>query len=800
MAGNGLGSGARRPTLFAGTGGLPLPLTPLIARDQEQEALVALLRDPTVRLLTMTGPGGVGKTRLAIAAAADVADDFSDGVNFVNLAPITNPDLVLDSIAGTLGLRDMGGESLHARLIGVLNDKRMLLVLDNFEQVVTAGPRVRDLAAICPELTLLITSRTRLRVSGEREFPVSPLPLRAPTAIGDAEISGAVRLFCERAQAIRPDFRLTAETLPAVAEIVSRVDGLPLAIELAAARMKALPPVTILERLEQRLPLLRGGPRDLPLRQQTMRDTIAWSYNLLTPAEQLFFRQFAVFVGGFTLDAAEAISAGAMDASGERRSSAPFDVVDGITALIDHSLLRQSAGPGNEPRYQMLETVREFGLERLAASGETEEYAVRGAHAAYALTLAEPVREWPFPSGYLGVLTRLDAELDNVRAALEWAERVGEAELGLWLAGSMGYYWMMRGHYREGRDWLERTLRHADQAPATPRAYAMNLAGALAAFQGDCDVAAGLLTEAIRLAQNGEDWLRAGMALVALGLTELQRGDYVQAAARTEEGIPLLLLVEDTAIASPPALSRAYANLGRIAFAQKEFTRAATALEESLGRARALDFTWVLGDTLRSLGDLARERGDYERALACYRESVALARDHGDPNFLGMTLAGIAAVAVKQGRPEPAVRLAAAAAALREQIGVPVEEWQRATYVQGMELARSTMPPEMFSTLWAEGFALPAEAVVAEALAVASPTASSNETSLPPDVASMAGLTPREIEVLRLLAEGLSDREIAAALSISERTTGNHVLHILQKLDVDSRTAAAVFAVRHNLA
>jgi predicted ATPase/DNA-binding CsgD family transcriptional regulator len=776
------------PQLPAGMASLPRPLTSLIDRRHEMEVIVGLLGRPEVRLLTLTGPGGSGKTRLAIAAAAQAAAEFPDGTVFVDLVPIADPALVGVTIARALGLWDMGVEPAPGRLLRVLAQPRLLLVLDNFEHVVDAAPLVGELLARYPSLKILVTSRVRLRLSGEREIPVAPLrlPEESEGRIGaEAVRAGAVQLFIERAQAVQPGFGLDTASVPTILEIVRRLDGLPLAIELAAVRTKALPLDIMLDRLEPRLPLLTGGARDLPRRQQTMRDTIAWSYDLLTANEQTLFRRLAVFAGGFTLQAAESVL-------GDPDSA--LDVIAGITALVDQSLL----GLGAAARYLMLDTVREYAQERLEASGEMED--IQRQHAAYFLELAEAAEpQLPGPA-LTEWLDRMQDEYANLRAALAWALE-HEVELALRLGAALRSFWRIRGHLSEGRGWLERALASGAGPPAL-RAKALIAAASICNLQGDFAVGTILAGDARTISERLSDRKGVAEALRRIAPHFLIQGvmaltpdptSFLRAQELWEEELALRRELGDS-----PGTAWATHNLGLVARHQGDFARAASLLEEALALF-AMDEDWEgLGATRVALGRVAADSGDDERAATWFGQALDTFRNLRYWMSILHLLEDISWLVLRSGRAEQATRLLGAADALRALDGARLLTEHRGGHDWALTTSRTALGEDAFSAAWTAGRAQTPEEAVSEAAAAltatsASLTLSHVESALP------FGLTPREFDVLRLLVDGRTDKEIGEALFVSRRTVQTHVASILNKLGATNRTEAAAIAVRDGL-
>ncbi len=782
---------ARSPHL---PGGLLVPPTPLVGREREVAAIVALLSRAEVRLVTLTGPGGVGKTRLALRVAVTIGQRFADGVVFVPLAPIRDPAFVAAAIAQSLGVQDVGDRPVTERLIDVLHARPTLVVLDNFEQVLDAGPLVAKLLAACPSVKILVTSRAVLRLSGEHDVPVPPMalpPMAAGLSADEASASEAVQLFLARARAARPDFALTDTNAAAVAAVCRRLDGLPLALELAAARIAHLPLTALLSRLELRLPLLTGGPRDLPSRLQTMRDAIAWSYDLLAPEQQTLFRRLAVFVGGFTPEAAADVY-GPLAPSDRGPATGVDAVFDGIAALIDQSLVQAIDGPDGEPRYRMLETIREYGLERLGATGE--EAATQERLAAWGVALAERAEPALFlRSDHGRWANRLTTEHDNLRAALAWAEETGAAETDLRLAGGLWWFWYLRGHWSEGRRWLERALARNVGAPAAARARALVGVGTLAHFQGDDARAVAVTEEGLALWRQVGDPRGAGYALLLLGAVAEDRGDYDPAVPLLEEALSLLRDAGYQALATQTLY-----HLGVVTHGQGDHARATMLLEEALALSRELGDAWNTAIALLHLGLVAGELGDHGRAGACFAEGLALHRAGGNKEGIVKGLASIAVLATTRRLPQVAARLFAAAEALAEELGYRFALPERAIYERAQRQARAALGEPAFAAARTQGRALDLDQAIAEAEATVA-AVSGPDSREPTAATASGGLTAREVEVLRLVAEGLTDQQIADALFVSRRTATSHLTNILAKLGLENRAAAAAYAVRHGL-
>jgi len=636
-------------TIEGRTTNLPAQPTPLVGRDAELDAVRTVLRDESTRMLTLTGPGGTGKTRLALQAAADLVDAFPDGVYGVLLAPISDPDLVALELARVLGVEESSSGSLTEALHAELHSRRALIVFDNFEHVGAAAELLAGLLAACHRLKMLVTSREPLRIAAERQFPVPPL----------AE-SEAVVLFVERARALRPDFALTEETAPIVAEICERLDGLPLAIELAAAWTKVLPPAALLKRLENRLELPAARGRDVPARQTTLRQAIAWSYDLLGDEERRLHSRLSVFMGGCTFEAAERVAG----AEGEP------DLLESIASLVDRSLLRESEGVGGEARFSMLETIRDFARERLAQAGEEDTFVRR--HALEFARFAEEAGAGLRGDAQVVWFERLEAEHDNLRAAMDSSLAAGDDETALRLGGALGWFWYAHGHALEGCMRLTELLAATKGAPEELRARPMYALGVLLDQRGEPERAAELVERSLGVFRQQGDRERIGTALNSLGSIKRVLGDFDAAGSLLEESLAIRRELGDEV-----RMASSLSNLGIVAFEQGDLDDAEARFVEALELDRAHGNEWGAGAALDNLAAVAIERGDSERARELNSEVLVSAQRVGDQELIAFGLEKAAILAATEEQAARAGRLAGAADAVREAAGIDRSDFDR---------------------------------------------------------------------------------------------------------------------------
>jgi predicted ATPase/DNA-binding CsgD family transcriptional regulator len=755
---------------------LPVPRTSFIGREREVGLVQALVRRSDVRLVTLTGPGGIGKTRIAIRAASSTPHS----AQFVDLADVQQPALVLPTIAAALGVRPDGRPVLD-HLRAVLRHGDHLLVLDNFEQLLPAASMLADLLDTCSSVTLLVTSRAVLGISGEHVMDIRPFPLppsRSPGSATQALSFDACRLFVDRAQALDPEFALTGTNAQTIMSICQRLDGLPLAIELAASWVSVLSPGALLAQLENRLALPSGEFPGAPPRQRSLRDTIAWSYGLLSASSQTLFRRIAVFSGGCSLDAV-------MEICGD----GSLDVLRELRALVANSLVRRTDHPGGDSRYMLLETVREFGVECLQKSDEAA--IIHRRHAAYFLALAERVEAQANTGEREAWLDLLESEQGNLHAALGWALEQQDAPTAVGLSASLLPFWQFRFHSSVGRDWVRRALALDQDVPAPTMRKAVFCAGTLAYMHGDHAEATRLFADALRRYQEADDPGMTGRVELALGRLAWDEDDLDTARDWFDAAKLRFARCGDEV-----GLAHSLHGMGLVAYKDGDYPQAEAFLRDALTIWQSLGFSWELAQCIPGhLADVARAAGDLTAAVTLYQECLSLNWARQDLENVSWSLAGLALIAASDGQMEQAVRLMALADHFEELTGAPLTPHIRRDHDLAVRMLVDSVGAERFATIQASVRSADPSVEIGAALA-----RSRRETAKSAPSHASLGLTQREREVLQMMAAGKSNQEIADALFVSLGTVKVHVTHILAKLDVKSRSAATDYAHRHDLA